>query len=158
MFRPIRRKDNALPLSATDALLGKARRGVLAMQTDEGYPYALPVNYLYDCSAQKIYFHSSRAGYKVETLKKWDKVCFTVCGKESVQEESWAPFVESAVVFGRCYPIEDPLLSLSVLKRFAMKYYPEEQMVDEEIERAGKAVQMYEIIIEHRSGKKVQEK
>ena len=39
-----------------------------------------------------------------------------------------------------------------------MKYYPDERMADEEIAASGKAVQMYEITIEHLSGKEVQEK
>jgi len=39
-----------------------------------------------------------------------------------------------------------------------MKYYPDEQMVDEEIARAGKAAQLFEIEIEHLSGKEVQER
>ncbi len=47
---------------------------------------------------------------------------------------------------------------MAMLKQFAMKYYPNEQMVDEEIAIAGKAVQIFEIEIEHLSGKEVQEK
>ena len=39
-----------------------------------------------------------------------------------------------------------------------MKFYPNEIMVDEEIAVSGKAVQMYEIEIEHLSGKEVQER
>lgn len=39
-----------------------------------------------------------------------------------------------------------------------MKYYPDEHMVDEEVERSAKAVQMFEIEIEHISGKEVQER
>lgn len=39
-----------------------------------------------------------------------------------------------------------------------MKFYPDENMVDEEIAISGKAVQMYEIEIEHMSGKEVQER
>ena len=35
-----------------------------------------------------------------------------------------------------------------------MKYYPNEQMVDEEIAQAGKAAQLFEIEIEHMSGKR----
>ena len=45
-----------------------------------------------------------------------------------------------------------------LLKQFAMKYYPNEQMVDEEIAQAGKAAQLFEIEIEHMSGKEVQER
>ena len=47
---------------------------------------------------------------------------------------------------------------VEMLKRFAMKYYPNEQLADEEIAQAGRAVQMFEIEIEHLSGKEVQEK
>jgi len=39
-----------------------------------------------------------------------------------------------------------------------MKYYPEEQLADEEIAKAGRAAQLFEIEIEHLSGKEVQEK
>lgn len=45
-----------------------------------------------------------------------------------------------------------------LLKRFAMKYFPDESIAEEEIARSGKAVQMYEIEIEHFSGKEVQER
>ena len=46
----------------------------------------------------------------------------------------------------------------NLIKQFAMKYYPNEQMVDEEIAQAGKAAQLFEIEIEHMSGKEVQER
>lgn len=48
--------------------------------------------------------------------------------------------------------------SIDRLKEFAMKYYPSEQLVDKAIAHAGRAVQMFEITIEHMSGKQVQEK
>ena len=38
-----------------------------------------------------------------------------------------------------------------------MKFYPHESMVNKEIALIGKATQMYEIMIEHFSGKEVQE-
>ena len=47
---------------------------------------------------------------------------------------------------------------MEMLKRFAMKYYPNEHLADEEIAQAGRAEQMFEIEIEHLSGKEVQEK
>ena len=45
-----------------------------------------------------------------------------------------------------------------VLKNFALKYYPNEELVHREIKATGHAVQMYEIEIEHMTGKEVQEK
>jgi hypothetical protein len=56
------------------------------------------------------------------------------------------------------YVIRYVLRFMEMLKRFAMKYYPNEQLADEEIAQAGRAVQMFEIEIEHLSGKEVQEK
>ena len=39
-----------------------------------------------------------------------------------------------------------------------MKYYPDEALADDQIARNGGATQMFEITIEHMSGKQVQEK
>ena len=46
----------------------------------------------------------------------------------------------------------------ALLKRLAMKYYPSEQLADEEIRISGKAAQLFVIEIEHLSGKEVQER
>lgn len=158
MFRTIRRKEREIDINAAKTLLECSRRGVLAVNGDDGYPYAIPVNYFYDSSAQKIYFHGARVGHKADALRACDKVCFTVYGNETVKEESWAPFMQSTVVFGRCHFVEDSLKAEELLRKIAMKYYPSEKLVDEEIERAGKAVQIFEIEIEHLSGKEVQER
>lgn len=158
MFRPIRKKKNEISIEASKRLLHDSRRGVLAVNGDNSYPYAIPVNYLYDEEGQKIYFHGSRKGHKVDALKICDKVCFTVFGNETIKGESWAPFLQSVVIFGRCHLVNDPLVAEILLKQFAMKFYPNESMVDKEIALTGKGVQMYEIEIEHFSGKEVQER
>lgn len=158
MFREIRRKKNEIEIYIAKDLLKKSRRGVIALNGDDGYPYAIPLNYLYDEEKEKIYFHGSRKGYRVDSIKKSDKVCFTVYGDERIKKEEWAPFVKSVVVFGKCHLIEDEEESLTILKQFAMKYYPDENMIMDEIKRSGKAAQMFEICIEHISGKEVQEK
>ena len=74
------------------------------------------------------------------------------------ESEPWAPYVQSAVVFGRCRLLEVGPESIARLKEFAMKYYPDEALADEQIARNGRATQMFEITIEHMSGKQVQEK
>ena len=158
MFRPIRRKKKEMDIDAAKELLQCSRRGVLAVNGDDGYPYAVPVNYFYDSDAGKIYFHGARVGHKVDALKASDKVCFTVYGNETIKEEAWAPFLQSVVVFGRCHFVESGAKATALLKQFAMKYYPDAQMVDEEIARAGKAAQVFEIEIEHLSGKEIQER
>ena len=159
MFRPIRRKKKEMDIDAAKELLQSSRRGVLAVNGDDGYPYAIPINYFYDRNAEKIYFHGARAGHKVDALNVNDKVCFTVYGNETIkEEEAWAPFVQSTVVFGRCHLLEEGVEATEILKKVARKYYPNERLIDEEIERSGKAVQLFEIEIEYISGKEIQEK
>ena len=115
MFRPVRRIKNALGEEATKEILRSARRGVLAVNGDGGYPYAIPINYLYDEEAGKIYFHGAKAGHKADSINKCDKVCFTTYGDEIIREDAWAPFMRSAVVFGRCRVIEDRAQTLSLI-------------------------------------------
>lgn len=55
MFKPIRKKINEIGHSDAETLLQSNRRGVLAMNGDNGYPYAIPINYFYDCDKKKIY-------------------------------------------------------------------------------------------------------
>lgn len=155
MFRKIRKIKNEIDKDAVDSLLHSCRRGVLSMNGEDGYPYAIPVNYYYDEANQKIYFHGAKAGYKVDCLNKCDKVCFTVFGNETIKDLEWAPYVQSVVVFGRCRLVDT---DNEVLKTFMMKYYPDVDLIDKVIEEDSKFVQMYEISIEHKSGKQVQEK
>lgn len=158
MFREIRRKKKEISIESAKHLLKSERRGVLAVNGDDHYPYAIPVNFLYDECDNKIYFHGSRVGHKVDALNNCDKVCFTVFGNETVKDETWAPYVQSVVVFGRCHLMNESETSAAKLKQFAMKYFPDEATADEEISQSAKAVQMYEITIEHLSGKEIQER
>ena len=77
-------------------------------------------------------------------------------GNEQIKEEPWAPFLQSTVVFGRCRMIEDQALATALVREIAGKYYPDAAAIEEEIAHAGKAVQIYEITIEHLSGKEIQ--
>ena len=149
MFREIRRKNREISIDSAKQLLQSSRRGVLAVNGDDGYPYAIPINYLYDDEAQRIYFHGAKIGHKVDALRASDKVCFTVYGNETIRTDAWAPFMQSVVVFGRCHLIEAGPEATRRIKQLAMKYYPSEQLVDEEIAQSGKAVQVFEIEIEH---------
>ena len=158
MFRPIRKKKNEISVDKAKALLHSSRRGVLAVNGDDGYPYAIPINYLYDEENEKIIFHGAKAGHKVDALKKNDKICFTVFGNEMVKEEAWAPFLQSVVVFGRCHLVESQEEAIALVKKFAAKYYPNMDMVNEEAASSGRAVQMFEKQIEHLSGKEIQER
>lgn len=97
-------------------------------------------------------------GHKADALQACGKVCFTVYGNETVKAEAWAPFVQSVVVFGLCRPVTGHPRAMELLRKLAMKYYSCEALVEEEIARAGKAVCLFEIEVEHLGGKEVQER
>lgn len=160
-FRKMRKEERkGLPLETAKEILKSTRIGILAVNGDNGYPYAVPINYLYDEESGKIYFHGSKAGHKIAAIKACDKICFTVYGDEVVKDENeaWAPYVQSVVAFGRCHLIEDHEEAMKVIMPFAMKYYPTEELALEEIELDGKATQMFVIEIEHMTAKQIQEK
>lgn len=100
MFRPMRRTKRAIGNEDAKRLLEQGRRAVLAVNGDDGYPFAFPINYRFDAEANKIFFHGAKAGQKVDALRRSDKVYLTVMGNEHYEQGEWAPYVRSAVVFG----------------------------------------------------------
>ena len=66
--------------------------------------------------------------------------------------------MQSVVAFGRCRPLQNSDEALDALTRLALKYYPNMDAVDREIQKSGEAVRVFEIQIEHMRGKEIQEK
>lgn len=154
----MRRAKRTISDEDARSLLAKGRRATLAVNGDDGYPFAFPIDYRFDADANKIYFHGAKAGQKVDALRRSDKVCLTVMGNERLEDGEWAPYVQSVVVFGRCRLVDDTAKTEAEVRRLALKYYPSAEEVERELEKYLSAVQLYEIEIEHLTGKQVQEK
>ena len=158
MFRPLRRKQKAISDEAALTLLKNEKRGIFAVNGDDGYPYAIPVNYFYEEENGKIYFHGAKAGHKIDALKNNDKICFTVYGNKFYKEGEWAPYWQSTVIFGRCKLINDVEFVEQKVRKLAQQYYPNPEEIEAEISKDLRAVQLYEITIEHLTGKQIQER
>lgn len=152
MFKKVRK--NEISKDECKKLLKKAHRGVLAINGEDGYPYSFPMNYFYD--GKRLIFHSAKFGQKIDLIKKNPKTSFCVIGNEEISEDGWSYNTSSVVLFGKIEFIEKD--SLKQLKEFAMKYYPNEVMVDKEIQKAYKAVAMLSFKIEYMTGKRVNER
>ena len=157
MFRPMRRFKQEVTREECVKILTDEKRGVLAVNGDNGYPYAVPVNFYYDRNTDKIYFHCAKAGHKLDAMHSDDKVCFTVYNT-GYQKEDWSFYVTSVIVFGRAKVMTDEAEMREKIKKFGMKYYPTESEVDEEIRRDFDRVNFVEITVEHMTGKLVHEK
>lgn len=158
MFREMRRRKQALDAEACERILVEEKRGVLAVNGDDGYPYAVPMDFLFDPAKQAIYLHSAMAGHKVDAIACDDKACFTVWNKGVQQEGDWSYFVDSVIAFGRAHVVEDEAERLSVSRQLGLKYYPSEEEVDAEIERDMKRMLLIRIDVEHLTGKHVHER
>lgn len=158
MFREMRRKKQLLSREECVQILRTERRGVLAVNGDDGYPYAIPLNFYYDETEDKIFFHCAREGHKIDAIRQCNRVCFTVWNRGEQKEGDWSYYVRSVVSFGTARPVEDEAQRYGKLRTFGMKYYPTEEELDKELERDFNRVQLMEITVEHMTGKQVHEK
>ena len=75
------------------------------MHGDDGYPYTVPLNYVYHNGV--IYFHSARAGHKIDAIGRNDKASFCVVDKSDLVPEKFATAYWSVIVFGRIHKVQD---------------------------------------------------
>ena len=158
MFRKMRRSAQTVTEEACEKVLTAAKRGVLSVIGDDGYPYGIPVNFYYDPEVKEIYFHGAKEGHKVDAIKACDKVCFTTWNEGFKKDGDWAWNVTSVVSFGRAYFVEDEERRIKILEALGNKYYPDKDEVQKEIVSAGGRAQITAIRIESMTGKLVNEK
>ena len=156
MFRKMRRIKQQLSETQCIDILTREPRGVLAVLGDEGYPYAVPLDFFYRDG--RLYFHSAMEGHKVDALKACDKASFCVMDQGQRTEGDWALWFNSVICFGRMRLVEDREETIAIARDLGLKYYPSRQDVEDEIQKDGRRVLCMELTIEHMTGKHVHEK
>ena len=73
-------------------------------------------------------------------------------------EDDWWYTFKSVIVFGRMKTIKDKETKIEKLTQLGNKFFPTEEETKEEIDRLLDVTELYEITIEHMSGKTVEEK
>ena len=154
MFREMRRKRQELKEEDCIKMLKRGQAGVLAVAGDEDYPYAVPLNYVYDEKEKKIFFHSASSGHKLDAIRGNEKVSFCVIGKDQLVPEEYTTYFSSVIVFGRARILSDDGEKRSALQMLAKKYVDDpREKVDAEINRFYDTVVMVGISVEHMTGK-----
>ena len=77
MFRPMRRLKQQLPEAETLKVLKNAKRGVLSVLGDDGWPCGVWLNPQYREADGRVYFHGAKEGHKIDALRKDACVSFT---------------------------------------------------------------------------------
>lgn len=99
MFREMRRGKQLLSAEDTAAVMSRCTNGVLACFGDHDYPYAVPLSYVF--LNGKIYFHSAKAGHKIDAIANNPKVSFTVIDKDTIVSEEYTSYFRSVIAFGK---------------------------------------------------------
>lgn len=158
MFRDMRRRNCALSTETAEKILRDGDFGVLALSGDDGYPYAVPINYAF--ADGKIYFHSAKTGHKLDAMRNNDKASFCVVARHDVIAEEFTTYFVSAIAFGRIKIIEDNDVTEKrhALELLADKYSASAsvELRDKEIARVN-AVSIPVMTIEHLTGKAARE-
>lgn len=117
MFREMRRKGQQITLQECAQILTRAKTGVLGLHGDDGYPYTVPLNFVYtpgrdaveDAPEQglgTIGFHCAVTGHKVDSIRRNEKVSFTVVDRDEIMPKERTTKYCSVIVFGRARILE----------------------------------------------------
>ena len=153
MFREMRRKRQALTQAQCQAILEQGSCGVLALSGDDGYPYAVPLSYLYHQG--KLYFHCAKSGHKLDALRREPKASFCVVAQDQVAPLEYTTLYRSVIVFGRLRELEDDKEKRAAIEALALKYAPQDTPAhrEEAIRRDWGPLCVLELTPEHISGK-----
>ncbi|MBO1678522.1 pyridoxamine 5'-phosphate oxidase family protein [Bittarella massiliensis (ex Durand et al. 2017)] len=152
MAREMRRKRQALSRAACEAVLHRGTSGVLAVAGEDGYPYAVPLSYVFD--GERILFHCAPVGQKLDAIAREERVSFCVIDQDRVVPQEYTTYFRSAIAFGRARVLCDAGEKRAALERLAAKYSPQQpEGRRQEIERLFDQVCVVELRIERLSGK-----
>lgn len=168
MWKKMRRKDRELTEEEIKSILRNGQYGILSTVGEDGYPYGVPVNYIYVEKDKNfvreekenelkvmdsIYFHCTKEqGHKYENMMFCNKVSFTVVGETQVIPDKFAMRYESAILFGVVQNVIEG--KKEILEKIIQKYCWDYKKEGEHyIESMSSKTGIYRIQIEYMSGK-----
>ena len=138
-----------------DALMERARYGVISTIGEDGYPYGTPVNFV--VLDGRIFFHGRKVGEKVSNLKKDPRCCFTVVEEQGFERCddgacNTTSLYECVIIRGKVRTIEDDAEKMRILRATVDKLTPERK-TDEIDAKKVPPTGIFEIVPESRTGK-----
>lgn len=148
----MRRFRQQLTQSECEAILSNATSGTLALLGDNGYPYAVPISYVY--ADGKLYFHSARTGHKVDAISQYDKASFCVIAADDVHPSEFTTYFRSVIAFGKIQIIESESERMSAASLLGTRYNPGDDVgLHKELEKGLSHMLILRLDIEHLTGK-----
>ncbi|MBS4535742.1 pyridoxamine 5'-phosphate oxidase family protein [Clostridium sp. D2Q-14] len=151
MFREMRRKEKLLENNEIISILEKGNYGILSTIGESGYPYGVPMNYIY--YNESIYLHCADEGYKLDNISKNNKVSFCIVRESEVVPEKFSTNYKSVITFGKIKIVDDnekKEVLLNFIKKFAKDFLDKGIKY---VENSFHKTTVLEIKIEHLTGK-----
>ena len=156
IFRPMRRNRQELPQEECIKIIENATAGVLCVLGDNGYPYGVPISFVYHEGV--LFFHSALEGHKIDAIRAEEKCSFTIIAADDVQPSEYMTYYRSVIAFGRIRIIEDEGEKIAALRMLGEHYNPGHPTATQhKIDRSGHRLLMLRMDIEHLSGKVAKE-
>jgi nitroimidazol reductase NimA-like FMN-containing flavoprotein (pyridoxamine 5'-phosphate oxidase superfamily) len=151
MFREMRRSEKMLTNEEMLEIMNTAEYGVLSTIDENGFPYGVPVSFLYKDG--NIYFHSALTGHKADNMAFNNKVSFCVVKDVELIPDDFNTRFKSVISFGEVKKLEEEEkqeVYVSFLEKFS-KNYMEAGM--EYIRKAGAKANVYKIEVKYMTAK-----
>ena len=146
----MRRFRQRLPANEVERILRNGKYCVMAVSGDDDYPYAVPVNYVYDGTS--VYIHSAVQGHKIDALRHNSRCSLCIVDKDDVIPEEFTSYFRSVIVFGKAHFMETTDEKIASLRLLGNKYSPGIDP-DAEIARFIKTVCIVRVDIDSVTGK-----
>ena len=152
MTRPMRRIRQQLDRAACEEILMRGTSGVLALSGDDGYPYAVPLSYVW--AEGKLIFHGAKSGHKLDAMRHEPRASFCVIGEDEIVPERYTTHFRSVICFGRMRVAEEPDEMRRLTLLLGEKYWPDHpKEAYEEIDGAMSRLCVFVMDVERMTGK-----
>ena len=103
-------------------MLQQGTSGVLSLLGDNGYPYGVPLSYVYHNG--KLYFHCAQAGHKLDAIRREEKCSFCVIVQDQVVPEKYTTYFRSVIAFGKVRILENIEEKQAALEALGERFNP----------------------------------
>lgn len=149
--KEMRRKERSLTNSTMIEIMNNALYGVLSTVDNNGFPYGVPLNFVYQDSS--IYFHCTKEGHKLDNIAENANVSFCVVDDVETIADKFTTKYKSVIAFGKAQEIsgekkKEALVML--IKKFSSDYMEKGMQY---IEKGTDKLKVFEIKVENMNAK-----
>ena len=122
---PMRRHRQQLSQQQSINLLESSTSGTLSLNQPDGFPYQVPLSYVY--TDGKLYFHCAQSGYKLDLLRQDDRAGFCVIAQDRICPERYTMPLSTVSTLGKLPAkriVEQPDEKMDAVRKLCARYVP----------------------------------